>query len=154
MLLPAAVRPYPAKTAGIPLKFEYEVTRGRFVYEWAEPVTSPPADVARATNKLSHVPLTGHPPLASRETEIFVPSALSRGRKLIVSGLQDGDAYTHDEARQTLFVVVAPGQTTHKITVEFDPPPMPMFSVNGFWGDFGPYVFAVIVIVLSALALA
>lgn len=146
------MRPYPAKTAGIPLKFEYEVTRGRFVYEWAEPVTSHPADVARSMTKHTRVPLTGHPPLASRETEIFVPSTLSRGRQLIVSGLQAGDVYAHDEARQTLFVIVAPGNATHKISVAFEPPPTPMFNVNGFWGDFGPHVCAAIAIMLSVLA--
>jgi hypothetical protein len=70
-----------------------------------------------------------------------------------VSGLQSGDVYAHDGARQTLFVVVAPGRaTTHKISVAFDPPPQPMFEVNGFWDDFGPYVFAAVAILLSVLA--
>ncbi|KAL0564790.1 hypothetical protein V5O48_017248 [Marasmius crinis-equi] len=36
-LLPVVVKPYPAKMAGIPLRREWEVTKGMFVFEWSEP---------------------------------------------------------------------------------------------------------------------
>ena len=36
-ILPSIVRPYPAKTAGIPLKFQYEMTTGAFLFEWENP---------------------------------------------------------------------------------------------------------------------
>jgi hypothetical protein len=42
-ILHSIVRPYPAKTAGIPLRFEYEMATGVFVYEWTSPDTSLPA---------------------------------------------------------------------------------------------------------------
>jgi hypothetical protein len=107
-------------------------------------------------------PLTGHPPLLARETEIFVPAQLARGRRLIVEGLREGDSYTYDAGRQTLFVLPgAQTQTqigdemanvqTHKVRVRFDPP------VNGelpndLWTDFGAPVAAVSVVLLALVA--
>ena len=186
-ILDAVVRPYAAKTAGIPLKFEYEMATGTFSYSWAVPPstllsTSSGGEEAASTstlvpqpssngNDLELVsvlvpPLTGHPPLMARETEIFVPAQLARGRRLIVEGLREGDSYTYDVGRQTLFVL--PGAQTqiptggetetnievhvlHKVTVRFDPP------VNGelpndLWSDFGAPVAAVLVVLLAIAA--
>ena len=39
-ILRAVVRPYAAKTAGIPLRCEYEINTGEFTYEWAVPHAS------------------------------------------------------------------------------------------------------------------
>ena len=186
-ILDAVVRPYAAKTAGIPLKFEYEMATGTFSYSWAVPPstllsTSSGGEEAASTstlvpqpssngNDLELVsvlvpPLTGHPPLLARETEIFVPAQLARGRRLIVEGLREGDSYIYDVGRQTLFVL--PGAQTqiptggeteanvevhvlHKVTVRFDPP------VNGelpndLWSDFGAPVAAVLVVLLALAA--
>ncbi|KAF8152913.1 glycoside hydrolase family 5 protein [Crassisporium funariophilum] len=136
-ILPAIVRPYAAKTAGIPLRFDYEMTTGTFTYEWTNPTdNASPASgeisVFNPPRKLQHA-------LRSRETEIFLPSMLTRARKVVVVGLEKGDNYKYDESRQTLFVVT--GNTNsghnHKVVVSVYPPPSPAFLANDFWGDFG-----------------
>ena len=135
-ILDAVVRPYPAKTAGLPLKFEYEMATGAFSYSWCD---------------------GGEEGVHARETEIFVPEQLARGRRLIVEGLSDGDAYKYDAARQTLFVVLpadADGVLVTRmvrLSVRFDPPvggEMP----NDFWSDFGRPVGAVSVVLLALVA--
>lgn len=183
-ILDAVVRPYAAKTAGIPLKFEYEMATGTFSYSWAVPsppfstspseeatststlMQQPPSNVNDSGSSSVHMPpLTGHPPLLARETEVFVPAQLARGRRLIVEGLREGDTYIYDVGRQTLFVL--PGARTqlqtgdeaenaqthvlHNVRVRFDPP------VNGelpndLWTDFGAPVAAVSVILLALVA--
>ncbi|KAF8885813.1 glycoside hydrolase family 5 protein [Infundibulicybe gibba] len=143
-ILPSIVRPYPAKTAGIPLRFEYEMNTGSFVFEWANP------EPGKAT---AHPPLSGHPPLTARETEIFVPSLITHGRKVMVDGLGPLDQYHYDKSRQTLFIVAhdtAPG-ATHKIGVFLNPPLDPAFGLNDFWGDFGPRVISFFVLVIGVL---
>jgi hypothetical protein len=153
-ILPAVVRPYPAKTAGIPLQFNYEMTTGEFNYTWANPSSSSneKQDAGRAT--VSNPPRAGHLPLASRETEIFIPSMLTLGRNVIVRGLGPDDSYLHDESRQTLFVVTSDPtpNKSHKITVTVDPLPQPMFEVNDFWGDYGGNVVALAAIFLGIIA--
>ncbi|KAK7052960.1 hypothetical protein VNI00_004280 [Paramarasmius palmivorus] len=148
-ILPVVVRPYPAKTAGIPIKFEYEVAEGRFVFEWCNPSSTGKgsASVADPPKALKDVTLK------SRETEIFVPHSLTQGRKLVVSGLDGKDyAYRHDEERQTLFIVASdatPGKT-HCLEVVVTPKSKrPVFRVNDFWGDWGSTVIAVVVGVLA-----
>jgi hypothetical protein len=179
-ILDAVVRPYAAKTAGIPLKSEYEMTTGTFSYSWAVVPQSPPLSMSEATSTSTSVrqpivnnsgslsvhtpPLTGHPLLA-RETEIFVPEQLARGRRLIVEGLGEGDTYTYDVGRQTLFVL--PGAQTqmqlgaeqgnvqahvvHNVTVRFDPPLRGEIP-NDLWTDFAAPVTAVLVVLLALIA--
>lgn len=177
-ILDAVVRPYAAKTAGVPLKSEYEMTTGTFSYSWAVLPQPPPLSTSEATstsasaryassNSLSgHTPpLTGHPPLLAHETEIFVPEQLARGRRLIVEGLREGDTYTYDVRRQTLFVL--PGAQTrtqlgdeqgnvqayvvHNVTVRFDPPLRGELP-NDLWTDFAAPVTAVLVVLLALIA--
>lgn len=184
-ILDAVVRPYAAKTAGIPLKFEYEMATGTFSYSWAVPPPAPfptsPGEEAASTSTLVRKPstsgndsgsanvlvptLTGHPALLARETEIFVPAQLTRGRRLIVEGLREGDTYTYDVGRQTLFVL--PGVQTqvqlgsetedvqapvqHKVRVRFDPP-LTGELPNDLWTDFGAPVAAVLVVLLALIA--
>jgi hypothetical protein len=149
-ILETVVRPYPAKTAGIPLRFEYEVTCGKFVFEWATPA----ADENDANRKLAkgangsigvlNPPLADHPVLTSQETEIFIPSRLTRGRRVQVHGLAEGDRWAYDEGRQTLFVVVADRTSgkRHRIEVEVRPAPRAAFEVNDLWSDFGGQMLA------------
>ncbi|KAG6899896.1 hypothetical protein C0993_005582 [Termitomyces sp. T159_Od127] len=148
-ILPSIVRPYPAKTAGIPGKFDYEMNTGGFVFEWRN-AESEHRDVRHGGDE--------HPSkgriLKSLETEIFLPSLLTDGRKVIVQGLDEEDAYFHDERRQTLFIVARdtkPGRI-HRISVSLYPPLSPVFAVNDFWSDFGPriVVFAALVIGIFA----
>ena len=112
---------------------------GRFTFEWAEPGGS-----GAGSPVVSDAPLAGHPPLLSRETEIFMPAMLSHSRNVVVEGLGPQDTFRHDEARQTLTVVAgkaAPG-AVHRIVVSLDPPLKPAFEVNTFWGDFGAHITA------------
>jgi Glycoside hydrolase family 5 C-terminal domain len=140
-ILPAIVRPYPTKTAGIPLRFEYELTTGTFTYEWANTKADSSDSVGPATSaaKIAGAPRSGHPQLTALETEIFVPSLITQGRKVVVQGLNSDDKFYHDESRQTLFIVardVNPDKI-HKITVSVSPPLTPAFELNGFWSEFG-----------------
>jgi hypothetical protein len=126
------VRPYAAKTAGIPQHFEYEMATGAFAYSWT-------------------VPPTGD----ARETEIFVPEGLTRGRRMLVEGLEDGDTYTYDVARQTLFVLPAASEGTRtrtvRLCVRFDPP-VGGEVPNDFWSDFARPVGAVGVVLIALVA--
>ena len=177
-ILDAVVRPYAAKTAGVPLRFEYEMATGAFAYSWAVPV-QPPGEEEEAPGsgrqqqqqQLPSVlapPLTGHPPLLARETEIFVPARLARGRRLIVEGLADGDAHVYDAARQTLFILPAPAAVVQSgesssagsdgargnvrtVRVRFDPPVGGELP-NDLWSDFAGPVGAVSVVVLALVA--
>ena len=131
-ILDAVVRPYAAKTAGIPLHFEYEMATGAFTYSWT---------TGGATE--------------ARETEIFVPESLVRSRRLIVEGLspEEGDTYTYDVVRQTLFVLPAAqeGSRTVCVQVRFDPP-VGGQAPNDLWSDFGRPVGAVGVVLLALVA--
>jgi hypothetical protein len=156
-ILSAVVRPYPAKTAGIPLRFEYEMNTGRFVFEWSN-VSEDHKAVAQDKASVNSPPLSGHPSIQARETEIFIPATIMEGRKLIITGLGPEDKYVHDPQRQTLFVVTAdvrPCQI-HKLEVTLDPPLKPVFVVNDIWGDLlkgitGPKVMALVITVAAIL---
>ena len=180
-ILDAVVRPYAAKTAGVPLKSEYEMTTGTFSYSWALPPQPPALSTSEATSTSARQPssnvnnpgsssvhtppLTGHPPLLARETEIFIPEQLARGRRLIVEGLREGDTYTYDVGRQTLFVLpgaqaqmqLGGGQgnvqahLVHNVTVRFDPPLRGEIP-NDLWTDFGAPMAAALVALLALIA--
>ena len=156
-ILPSVVRPYPAKTAGIPLKFEYEMTTGAFMFEWENPSQNELAsDSGNDTKSISNPPRQWRHALTSHETEFFIPSQLTHSRKIVVEGAEDGDRYHYDERRQTMFFVT--GNNTpnhrHRIVVSVHRPPTPAFVVNDFWSDFGDRVVsatAMIVLFFSIL---
>ncbi|KAK2465756.1 hypothetical protein APHAL10511_002300 [Amanita phalloides] len=147
-ILNMVVRPYPAKTAGVPLRFEYEVTTGWFAFEWMTPA----GHENQVDPKLNNGP--DSPVLTSHETEIFLPSLLTRGRKIQVRGLSKGDRWTYDEARQTLFVVVADrtGGKPHRVEVQVWPAPRATFAVNDTRTDFAGHMFAVGILVMAVIA--
>ena len=170
-ILDAVVRPYATKTAGVPLKFEYEMATGSFAYSWAVPLSGPSSGSGSGEESITArqqplaggpsvrtPPLTGHPPLLARETEIFVPLQLARGRRLIVEGLRHGDAYTYDAARQTLFVLPGvqmgePGNVqaqahVHEVRVRFDPPVGGELP-NDLWSDLATPISAALVVLLA-----
>ncbi|KAJ7507025.1 glycoside hydrolase [Mycena galericulata] len=151
-ILPAVVRPYPAKTAGIPLKFEYEMTTGGFVFEWAVPTAEKTASKSAIATVFSP-PLAGHPTITAHETEIYVPAFLTTGRKVVVRGLGPDDRYVYDERRQTLFVVPrnnAPG-TKHRVQVSLNPPLDPLFELNDIWSDFGARIISLLVVFIGII---
>ncbi|KIY42944.1 glycoside hydrolase family 5 protein [Fistulina hepatica ATCC 64428] len=156
-ILSSVVRPYPAKTAGIPLKWEYEVTTGRAVFEWITPkgvgLGGGNDDVSEGAN-VDNPPVDTHVRITSYETEIFVPS----GGEVVVTELAKGDRWTYDENRQTLFVVTAnnrPG-TEHRLVIQLDPPRMEpgigSWIVNDFWGDFGSLILGVLCLTVALVA--
>ncbi|RXW11189.1 hypothetical protein EST38_g14666 [Candolleomyces aberdarensis] len=139
-ILSSVVRPYPAKTCGVPVRFEYEVTTGRMVFEWDNPLPTATSSSSSSTSSLR-----------AAETEIYFPSQLAHSRKLLVQGLEPGDRYIYDEKRQTLFVKCrdtfeTPGKR-HRIVVDVSPSidatiprPKDFFEVNDFSSDFGGYI--------------
>jgi hypothetical protein len=141
-ILKSIVRPYAAKTAGIPIRFKYEMNTGEFTYQWVNPdISDSPSN---GNPSISQPPRSRNSPITARETEIFLPSLLTRDRKVVVHGLGPKDTYLHDENRQTLFVLThdsSPGKN-HVITVSLHPPLKPTFELNDFRGDFGPQIFA------------
>jgi hypothetical protein len=150
-ILEAIVRPYAAKVAGIPLHTKYEMETGRFNFSWVVPST---AQEARSDGgpQVGTPPRGGHVPLLARETEIFLPTQLTKGRKVIVCGLAPEDTWAYDEARQTLFVLPKANQPgmVHSIEVSIEPA-LHLFVPNDFWSDFGSYVLAVGVLLLALL---
>jgi hypothetical protein len=153
-ILSAVVRPYPAKTAGIPLQFKYEMNTGEFIYEWANPDDKQqPIPQGQAT--VSQPPLSGHPALTSRETEIFVPALLTARRKVTVHGLGPDDKHTYDISRQTLYIVTPDSSAgkIHKIKVTLHPPlEEPMFEVHGFWEDHWARILAIFIVIFGIIA--
>ncbi|KAG8960324.1 hypothetical protein FRC05_006980 [Tulasnella sp. 425] len=139
-ILHAVVRPYAAKVAGIPLRQDYEMNTGVWEFEWVNPSQDPRAD--NSSVSVTKPPLS-HVPIQARETEIFVPLFLSKGRNLVVTYSSSTGAkafdWKYDPARQTLFVV--PGDNTpgavHRVKVEFGRPLDYRFEVDSsIWVDF------------------
>ncbi|KAI1792651.1 glycoside hydrolase family 5 protein [Ganoderma leucocontextum] len=155
-ILRAVVRPYPAKTAGVPLLFDYEINTSEVTFEWAIPsAADPDASKAAGGPSVQTPPRNGMPPLMSNKTEIFYPSVLAHGRNVLVRGLSKEDRWMYEEAKQTLTIVTAhnaPG-TVHRVTVGVDPLPKPAFELNDFWGDFSGQILAVSLVVVSSLVL-
>ena len=151
-ILRAIVRPYPAKTAGIPKRFSYEMNTGALEFEWVVP--GPSAD--HESGPSIHTPpvtADAHPEVTNKTTEIYFPSMIAHGRKVVVDGLGQGDRYHYDESRQTLSiepVELVPGRC-YRVFVKVVPPLKEEFTVNSFWDDFGVSISATVVLVLSFL---
>ena len=149
-ILDAVVRPFPAKVAGIPLKFEYEMNTGEFTFEWcnADPKST------SGSNKVSSPPLDRMVPLLAKETEIFVPSLITNERDIVVEGLEPSDSHHYDHTRQTLYIVTKDCETPgkrHRVTVTVRPELRARFEVNDFWMDHGVRVVSVGVVILALL---
>ncbi|TCD69457.1 hypothetical protein EIP91_007583 [Steccherinum ochraceum] len=151
-ILRSVVRPYPAKTAGIPVKFSYEVNTGEFTYAWVVP-HSGGIQGGQMEISVNSPPEFGHPPLRSSTTEIFVPSFIVAGGKVIVRGLGPSDKHRYDESVQTLFIVSGdqtPGRRI-EITVSLSSALKPVFEVNDVWSDWGGHILASGAVVFSIL---
>ena len=142
-----------AKTAGVPLRFDYEINTSEFTFEWAIPGSASASSAGGPSVRTP--PLQDMPPLTSNKTEIFYPSLLAHGRKVVVRGLDKEDRWAYDETRQTLTIVTAnnaPG-TVHRATVGVDPLPKEAFEVNDFWGDFGGQILAWSLVIVTVAVL-
>lgn len=127
---------------------------GEFIYEWANP-DEKQQPIVQGEATISQPPLTGHPTLTSRETEIFVPAMLTARRKVIVHGLGPEDKHVYDISRQTLFIVTRDSSAgkIHKIKVTLHPlPEEPMFDVHGFWDDHWARIFAILIVIFGIIA--
>ncbi|BGP55967.1 hypothetical protein JCM8202v2_003574 [Rhodotorula sphaerocarpa] len=113
-VLDAIERPYACKTAGIPLRCDYDFHTRRFTFDYINPI---PADhllaVAAAQSKQGEAepdqpPIVGVP-CHARETEIYLPrrryEAAVRDGTLRVQLRDAGDEWRYDEERQTLYVL-------------------------------------------------
>lgn len=159
-ILRSIVRPYAAKTAGIPLRFEYEVNTGDFSYSWVVPGDDARNGSASGGPSTARPPRVGHPPLTSSVTEIYLPSFLAHGSKILVHGLGKSDDYRYDESVQTLYISAGdntPGKV-YDISVVLSPRLRAVFEVNDIWSDFsghiaagGVMILAILVYILSAL---
>jgi hypothetical protein len=97
-------RPYPIRTAGIPLKLRYDPETTVFRFEFANPVH---VHDDRPFDSTLGPPLTGHPRITLRETVVFLPPRFIEAwrrpfshRPFIVK-TSDG-SWTVDELAQTL----------------------------------------------------
>ena len=140
---------------------------GVFTYQWAN--RDPSGPTGPQAGELDEAPSLQtsygmhEPPLhlkntalRCRETEIFLPSQLAYERKVLVEGLEEGDEWTYDELRQTLFIVAGNMEAGHKhrVRVSVDPPPRPVFHVNSLWSDFAGYLLSAVVLLASILIYA
>ena len=149
-LLDGVVRPFPAKIAGIPLRFEYEMNTGEFTFEWCN---ADPKSISDSS-EISNPPLNRMVPLLAKETEIFIPSLIANEREIIVEGLEDSDSHHYDPTRQTLYIVTMDCETPgkrHQVTVRVRPGLRAKFELNDFWMDHGFKVVPFGVVVLALL---
>jgi Glycoside hydrolase family 5 C-terminal domain len=157
-ILESVVRPYPAKVAGIPLRFDYEVNRGEFRFEWAKPesFTSRTGPKQPIVNR---PPLTGHPEITTRISEFFVPMHLVKGRKIVVAldGAAQGSRWWYEASTQTLFVeqpdpAKIEGGAKYRIIFGLTPPPGTKWTMTTHWEDFATYYLGLLSVLLVLLA--
>ncbi|KIM25743.1 glycoside hydrolase family 5 protein [Serendipita vermifera MAFF 305830] len=157
-ILESVVRPYPAKVAGIPLKFDYDINRGEFRFEWAKPETSTNSGSPKHPS-VNRPPLFGHPAITSRMTELYVPMQLVKGRKIVVAldGAAQGSKWWYEASTQTLFVeqpdpsTIAEG-AKFKMIFGLTPPPAAKWSATTHWEDFAAYYSGLLAVLLALLA--
>ena len=125
---------------------------GVLEYEWVVPGPSENHEAGPGVHS-PPVAADAHPEITNKVTEIYFPSLIAHGRKVVVDGLGQGDRYHYDESQQTLSIEPAElvlGKL-HRITVKVVPPLKEEFNVNSFWDDFGTNVMATVVLVFSFL---
>lgn len=130
-ILCTVVRPYPAKTAGVPIGWTYEFLSGQAEYEWQ---------------------VLDKEDCRCRETVIFYPSALLAGnRTLELEGLAS-DEWKYDPEVQTIFIVpsgTAPKDEKYHIRIRLNPPLEPLFIMTTHWQDFAGWYAAMAAIILG-----
>ncbi|KAG8993112.1 hypothetical protein FRB94_011058 [Tulasnella sp. JGI-2019a] len=162
-LLGVILRPYAAKVAGIPLRCEYEANTGCWEFDWANRTNDEPVHKSSLGPDINKPPTSLSVPLKSRETEIFVPTLITKGRRMLVdytcsAGKSTSLDWAYDASRQTLFVVTkdsTPG-ATHQIRLTFDPPLGKRFPLDEsllwdfawLWGSILALLFGILYVVV------
>ena len=162
-ILESVVRPYPAKVAGIPLQFNYDINTGTFALTWAEPIATPPRPrKSWQTGTVDEPPLRGHPPLTSRRTEFFVPADWVKDEKedleVTLLGAAVGAKWWYEKEVQTLYVetlegVDDPRVPVYRISVRVKGRPH-RWELNTWYGDFmrNPYLMVLLIALLMAFS--
>ncbi|GJJ07312.1 hypothetical protein Clacol_001513 [Clathrus columnatus] len=131
-ILQAVVRPYPAKTAGVPIRWLYEFLDGHAEFEWQ---------------------ILSKEDLKCYETEIFWPSILLSGDRTVeLEGLTTSE-WTYSRERQTIFVVpsITPPsmEGKYRVTIWLSPPLEPLFTMTTHWQDFSSWYVVLLAILLG-----
>ncbi|GLB39586.1 putative glycoside hydrolase family 5 protein [Lyophyllum shimeji] len=66
---------------------------GAFTFEWGNAAPESESDDTRPIPTVEGVPRSGRPKITALETEIFLPSLITFGRKVVVDGLDETDSY-------------------------------------------------------------
>lgn len=161
-ILESVVRPYPAKVAGIPLQFNYEINTGTFALTWVDPIQEPPRPrKAWLTGKVDEPPLRGHPPITSRRTEFFVPADWvndeQEDMQVVLLGAAAGAKWWYEKGVQTLYVetlegVDKPRGAAYRISVRFKGRPR-RWELRAWYEDFvrSPYSIGLLVLLFALL---
>ena len=106
--------------------------------------------------------LTVYPPVEleakslehKRDTEIYLPDMLTRGRQVLIHGLEQDDTYKYDREQQTLIIRAAVREAgkIHKVVVTLEPPLSGVFEVNSFWGDFGLWISSFLFVLFGIIS--
>ena len=161
-ILESVVRPYPAKVAGIPLQFNYEINTGTFALTWVDPIPEPPRPRRPwQTGTVDEPPLRGHPPLTSRRTEFFVPADWVTDEKddmeVTLLGAAVGAKWWYEKEVQTLYVetpegVEKPRGSAYRISVRFKGRSQ-RWALRAWYEDFvrSPYCIGLLVLFFALL---
>ena len=155
-ILESVVRPYPAKVAGIPLQFNYELNTGTFALTWTDPIQG------LQTGTVDEPPLRGHPPITSRRTEFFLPADWVKDEKedleVTLLGAAVGAKWWYEKEVQTLYietleVVDKPRVSVYWISVRVKGRPQ-RWELNTWYGGFmrGPYCMVLLTALLMAFS--
>ena len=157
-MLESVVRPYPAKVAGIPLQFNYELNTGTFALSWTDPIQGPPRPrKSWQTGTVDEPPLCDHPPI---RTEFFVPADWVKDEKedLEVSllGAAVGAKWWYEKVVQTLYVeafevVDKPQVSVCRISVRVKGRPQ-RWELNTWYGDFVRSRYCMVLLIALLMA--
>lgn len=167
-ILESIVRPYPAKVAGIPLQFNYEINTGVFALTWADSIPEPPRPrKSWQTGTVDEPPLRGHPPITSRRTEFFVPADWVKDEKedldVTLLGAAVGARWWYEKEAQTLYIETLEGAdvvdkpkprvSVYRIAVRVKGRPK-RWELNTWYGDFmrSPYCLVLLIALLMAFS--
>ena len=160
-VLESVVRPYPAKIAGIPLQFNYEINTGTFALTWVDPIQEPPRPrKSWQTGTVDEPPLRGHPPITSRRSEFFVPADWVKNAEdmeVTLLGAAAGAKWWYEKEVQTLYIETLEGVdktrgSAYRISVKVKGRPA-RWELRAWYEDFvrSPYFMGLLVLFFALL---